>query len=282
MVRGIYTGASSMVSKMIEMNVIANNLANVNTTGFKRDQTLFKAFPEMLIRRTNDNGVHSFPLGSWDTRPVVGKLGTGVETNELYTRREQGSLTQTRNNLDIALEGKKGFFVILTGQGERYSRNGSFTINKEGLLVTKEGDLVLGKKGPIYVKHNNILVSDRGEVHVDENLQEDKKRPVQAKENSFKNAILLDELQIVDFPRTRYLKKEGHSFFSSTNESGKSFELIKQRPLVKQGFLENSNVNAINEMVQMITVQRAYEASQKTITAHDDLLDKLINKMTRV
>lgn len=282
MVRGIYTGASSMAARVAEMNVVANNLANVNTVGYKRDQSLQKAFPEMLIRRVNDNGVHSFPLGSWDARPIVGRLGTGVEVNEVYTQRRQGSLLPTGNPFDLALEGDRGFFVILTDQGERYTRNGAFTINGDGILVTKDGFPVMGQKGILNLKHHNVLINKRGEIYVNHEFEEDEDRPVQLEENSFSQSVLRDTLRVVDFELPRYLKKEGNSFYKDTEESGEAFEMEENRSIVREGFLEASNVNVVREMVKMIEVQRAYEASQKTITAHDMALDKLINQMTRL
>ena len=281
MVRGIYTGASAMAAKSLQMNVIANNLANVNTTGYKRDEMLFKAFPEMLINRINDNGVHKFPLGSWDKRPVVGKLGTGVEVNEVYTQNYKGNLQQTSNPLDLALSGDQGYFSIQTPAGERYTRNGSFTIGKEGILMTQEGYPILGTKGIIKVKHGNFLVSNNGEVLVNDLLQEPPDLTVQDSANAFESANIIDKLKLVDFPRVRFLKKEGHSLFAATNESGEAEALTTAESFVRQGYLENSNVNVIREMVNMIEVQRAYEASQKSITSHDSLLQQLINNMSR-
>ena len=267
-----------MVGKMTEMDTIANNLANVNTVGYKRDETLYKAFPEMLIRRVNDDGVRTFPLGSYDLRPVVGKLGTGVEVNEIYTQKGQGPLQTTDNPLDLALEGK-GYFAVQTDSGERYTRNGSFLINKDNVLVTKEGHPVLGERGIITLKNNNFIINDQGQIYINDSLNNPEERPVQLRENGFENARLLDTLKVVDFSFDRYLKKVGSSFFRSTEESG-SAQIIKQnRPLIKQGMLEMANVNAVREMVKMIEVQRAYEASQKTITSHDGTLDKLINQM---
>ncbi|MDH4128368.1 MAG: flagellar hook-basal body protein, partial [Spirochaetota bacterium] len=134
MVRGLYTGVSGMLSEWHRMDVVANNLANLNTTGFKRDDAIFKSFPEMLIRRLDDNGVVKVPNGSYDIAPFVGKMGTGVELNEVYTRHEQGIIRNTGNDFDLALDGK-GYFVVKTDRGDRYTRNGSFLIDKDGFLV---------------------------------------------------------------------------------------------------------------------------------------------------
>jgi len=281
MVRGLYTGASGMAARIHQMDVVSNNLANVNKTAFKRDETVFKSFPEMVIRRQDDDGVRQFPLGSRDKAPVVGKIGTGVEVNEVYTHLNQGSLKATENPLDFALEGK-GFFVVKSDKGLRYTRNGSFTINDNGTLVTKHGWPVMGKNGEIQIKHNNFSVNKKGEIWVDKDMNADSQRPVQDRENGFTKPVLIDNIKLVDFDFERHLEKNGDSFFKETEIAGAPRELSISDVAVKQGFRELSNVNAVREMVHMIEVQRSYEASQKTIQAHDGALNKLINSMAVV
>ncbi len=158
MVRGLYTGASGMIAQEARLDAIANNLANVDKTAYKKDLTLFKAFPDMIIRRLNDDGLGITPAGSYDTMPFVGKLGTGVEVNEVYTIYEQGSLMRTENPFDVALDGK-GFFTVMTERGERYTRNGAFTLNKDGILVTHNGLPVLGQNGIIKLQKNNFMIN---------------------------------------------------------------------------------------------------------------------------
>ena len=136
-----------MQAQQHRLNALSNNLANVDLTGYKRDTSVHKAFPEMLIRRFNDDGVHQFPIGSVDSAPIVGKLGTGVEYNESYTVFEQGALKETSNPFDIALDGD-GFFTIQTNHGERFTRNGSFILGKEGFLLTQRGLSRSGREWP--------------------------------------------------------------------------------------------------------------------------------------
>lgn len=278
MVRGLYTGASGMLAQMSNLDVIANNLANMDQIGYKRDTTVFKSFPEMLIRRQNDNGVVTFPLGSYDTMPVTGKLGTGVEVNEVYTELEQGGMKQTENPLDLALDGK-GYFTIQTKDGLRYTRNGGFVVNKDSYLVTKEGDYVLGENGPIQIKQNNFSITDQGEVVVNGDLQPDMQRLVSSTENDWKNPQTIDKLRIVDFNQPRALKKQGNSMFVATEESLPEIPASDYK--VKEGFLEISNVNPVIEMVRMIEVQRIYEANQKTLQTSDAELGRLINETGR-
>ena len=277
MVRGLYTGASGMLSQSIRMDVISNNLANVDKTGFKKDITVFKSFPEMLIRRQNDNGLVKFPLGSYDKMPVVGRLGTGVEVNEVFTDFQQGSLKKTENPFDFAIEGK-GFFVVQTPRGLRYSRNGSFLIDKDNFLVTKDGYKVLGEKGFIKVQNNNFVVNEKGEIIVNSDLAN--RKVVSNTENGWENAQIIDKFKIVTFREPRELKKEGNSFYYETEFSGPPMQ-PRETVHIRQGFLETSNVNIVKEMVNMIEVQRAYEANSKSVTSHDTALNKLINDMAR-
>jgi flagellar basal-body rod protein FlgG len=290
MIRGLYTGASGMKAEQNRMDVIANNLANADLTGFKRDTVSFKAFPELLIRRLDDDGVRKLPMGSVDIAPVVGKLGTGVETNEVYTDFSQGSPKPTENAFDFALEGR-GFFSVLTPEGERYTRNASFTLGPESLLVTKDGYPVLDESGEfIRVKANNFVVDEDGKIFINRRFQENDERLVSMTENEWEDTIELGRLKIVDFTSgpagqrgDRYLKKQGNSFWRESEDSGPATVVAEgRRPKVHQGFIEAANVNPVTEMVQMIEVNRAYEANQKTIQTHDSLLGRLINEVMRV
>jgi len=281
-VRGLFTGASGMVVQMDRMDEIANNLANVDLTGYKKDTAIQKAFPEMLMHRLNDDGVHVFPVGSVDTTPLVGKLGTGVETNEVFTNFSQGAMKQTENDFDMALEGP-GFLVVQTPLGERMTRNGSFVLNSDGYLVTSSGDYVMGENGPIKLKKNNFVVDQDGVVWQNATFAADDKRLVSQAENTWDNLQRVDRLQIVDVKRDRYLQKQGNSYWQSTDASGPPDILpAGARPKVRQGFLEGSNVNPVQEMVEMIEVNRAYDANQKTVQTEDALIGKLWNEVVKV
>ena len=281
MVRGLYTGASGMTAQMHRLDSIANNLANVDLNGYKRDTTITKAFPELLMRRMNDDGVYVFPIGSVDTTPIVGRLGTGVEVNEVYTVFEQGAMKQTENDFDLALEGP-GFLTVLTAQGERLTRNGAFLVDVDGYLVTKNGDRVLGEEGPIRLKKNNFVIDEDGTVWQNATFAADDRRLVSQAENQWENIERVDRLRIVDVKRERYLKKQGDSYWRTTEESGDAQVIADSRPRVRQGFLEGANVNPVQEMVEMIEVNRAYDANQKTIQTEDSLISKLWNEVVKV
>jgi flagellar basal-body rod protein FlgF len=276
MLRGIYTGARGMIAQQERLDVVANNLANVDKTGFKKDLAVFKAFPDMLIRRENDNGLGVTPAGSYDTMPYVGKLGTGVEVNEVYTDFDQGSLQRTENDFDLALDGR-GFFTVKTERGERYTRNGAFTINQDGVLMTHNGYPVMGENGIIRVQQNNFIVNERGEVLV--NGAVDPTTVVSMANNDWSQPVVLDRLKLVDFEKIREIKKEGDSLWKETEFSGPPIPPGEMK--VVQGFLEKSNVNMVREMVDMIEVQRSYEANQKTVQTHDTELGRLINEVAR-
>lgn len=277
MLRGLYTGASGMVVQMHAMNTIANNLANVDTTGYKRDETVMKAFPQMLIRRLGDNGVYTFPFGSIDTAPVVGELGTGAAVNEVYTVFKEGPLKQTGDSFNLAIQGR-GFFTIKTPEGVRYTRNGTFLIDKQGMLVTQQGNPVLGDKGPIYLKKNNFIVNQDGRIYQNAKYAGGPHQLVGPNENTWKNRELVDRLKIVAFNDRRYLKKQGSSLWKATDFSGPPKPVdLGGKTKIEQGFLETSNVNPVTAMVDMIKVNRAYEANQKTIQTQDALAGKLIN-----
>jgi len=278
MERGLYISATGMTAQQWRMDAVSNNLANVDLNGYKRDEAVHKAFPEMLMRRFDDDGVYKMPFGSMDTAPIVGKIGMGVEQNEFYTEFTQGALKETTNPFDLAME-DKGFFAIQTPQGERYTRNGAFVLGKEGYIETKDGFPVLGEHGPIQVKANNFSVDEAGRVWVNEEFQNDPGRLVSMEENSWKKTTLLDTLKVVNFDQPRYLAKQGNSQWVDTENSGPAVDIeATKRPKVRQGFVEGANVNPVTEMVQMIEINRAYENNSKMIQTHDSLMGKLINE----
>jgi flagellar basal-body rod protein FlgF len=296
MIRGIYIGTSGMQAQEHRLDAIANNLANVDLTGYKKDLSITKSFPEMLVRRSHDSGVYRLPIGSFDTSPIVGKMGTGVEYNETFTAFEQGSLKETGNSFDIALGNNdsvkaKGFFVIETPYGERYTRNGSFTLGKEGYMVTKDGYRVMGENGPIRVKENNFKIDIDGNILYNAAYDLDNVNElVSERGNDWAQTELLDRIKVVHFydimeqDAERYLVKQGNSMWAATELSGEPVLLEKgspDRPQVLQGFLEASTVNAINEMVNMISVNRAYEANQKSVQAADGVIEQILNKVLR-
>lgn len=248
MIRGLYTSASGMLAQQAKNDVSANNLANVNTTGFKKDNAVFRAFPEMLVSRVND------PVKGQQPRPVLGSLGTGVVLDEVVTDQTQGSLLATDNPFNLALAGE-GYFVINRGGADVYTRNGDFGLDPQGYLVNNTGDRVQGQKGNIRVEGKEFRVNADGTVWVDEKQ--------------------IDVLRVVSFMDPKGITKVGDSYFTGGQP-------LPVRPNIKAGFLETSNVNPVTEMVNLITIMRGYETNQKAIQAHDQTLDKAVNEVGRV
>ncbi len=263
MIRGWYTGASGMNAQQYRLDAISNNLANVDTAGYKKDITVTKSFSELLLRRREFDGIYENPFGSADAAPIIGKLGLGVETNENFTDFSEGSLKLTNTATDFALHGK-GFFVIQTPDGERYTRNGNFMIGKEGILETKDGYPVLGENGIIRLEDDKFKVNEDGIIVTQDNQ-------------------VVDRFRVVRFDNERYLKKVGNSFWIETDISGPGHIAEgEERPQFIQNYMETSNVNIVNEMVRMIEVNRAYEANQKTIQSEDSMMNTLWNRVAAV
>ena len=256
MIRGWYIGASGMNAQQERLNAISNNLANVDTAGYKRDVTVSKEFSQLLLRRVEADGVYKTANGSYDVAPIVGKLGMGVETNENYTQFEQGSFRDTHTATDFALGGE-GFFAVQTPNGERYTRNGNFILGKEGILETKEGYPVMGENGIIRLEDDKFHLDQDGMLYT-------------------KEGDLIDRVKIVRFDNERYLKKMGDNLWNANAISGEAYIAEgMERPRIIQNYLEMSNVNVVNEMVKMIEVNRAYEANQKSIQSEDSMMSTL-------
>jgi flagellar basal-body rod protein FlgG len=154
----------------------------------------------------------------------------------------------------------KGFFSVETPNGERYTRSGEFTLDSEGFITTKEGYKVQGQNGPIQVDGENIIINEDGQV--------------------FSDGIEIDALKLVDFNDYALLKKEGDALYIDL--SGDAGNIKESEGLVLQGSFEASNVNSVKMMVEMITMLRSYEANQKVIKTHDELLGKSVNEIGRV
>ena len=251
MLRGLYTASSGMITQTKIMDVLANNLANVNTVGYKRDVVVTSPFPNFEVTRHGG-----------DNTPPNGKIGTmdyGVVVDTFHTNFEEGAFSQTNGKLDFAIDGN-GFFVVNTPNGQRYTRDGSFTLSKDGYLVTQEGYIVEGENGPIQLSQGDISVDEMG--------------------NIINNGQLVDRLRIVDFDNYDGLRKEGNNLFFIDNSA--NVQVIPATGKIKQGFLEQSNVNSVKEMVNMISVMRNYESNQKVVIAFDETLGKAVNEVGKV
>ena len=275
MVRGLYTAWTGMINEQKRLDVISNNLANSATTAYKKEGMTSKAFSDVLAIKVDDPTVHF-------QNQNIGKMSLGVKVGETYFDYSQGNLRETGNTYDLALEGN-GFFTLrmLDKNGQehiRFTRDGNFAVTNEGLLVTKDGDAVLDANlQEIYIPVDEAQLSvgfdSLGNVTV--------------------NGEIIAKLNIVDFSNTDYVLKYGENMFELVQEpvsysmndltaDGEGNLLKSATAVVHQGFEEMSNVNVINEMVQMITISRSYEANQKMIQTVDSTLDKVINEVGKV
>ncbi|MBQ3513302.1 MAG: flagellar hook-basal body protein [Lachnospiraceae bacterium] len=275
MVRGLYTAWTGMVNEQKRLDVISNNLANSATTAYKKEGMTSKAFSDVLAIKVDDPTVHF-------QNQNIGTMSLGVKVGETYFDYSQGNLRETGNTYDLAFEGD-GFFTLrmLDKNGEehiRFTRDGNFAVTNEGLLVTKDGDAVLDSNlQEIYIP----VDEDQLSVTFD------------ALGNISVNGEMIAQLNIVDFSNTDYVLKYGENMFELVQEpvsysmndltaDGAGSLLKSATGIVHQGFEEMSNVNVINEMVQMITISRSYEANQKMIQTIDSTLDKVINEVGKV
>lgn len=277
MIRGIYTSASSMLVETIRQDMIANNLANVDTVGYKRDQGVFKELPSMVITRVNDGEL--YPPRPFANSPKIGKLGTGVILDESYTDFSIGKFQYTANDLDCALENPKAFFLTETANGMRYSRDGVFTINQDGYLTNMNGDYVMAEPEPPRNPEERVLVGEDGTPNPELEIGR-----VQVGQTD--RLILDSEGRVLVNGQPRYrivqgLASDRKAFRKeNTNNFIRAYGDVQRADgKVKTGYVEKPNFSLVEEMVKMIEVSRAYEANSKCIQAHDSLLDKVVNSV---
>jgi len=280
MIRGLYTATSGMLCQEAKTDIIANNLANANTAGFKKDKVIFKDFPSMLLHRINDPNkkLHELKV---DPAPYVGSMGTGAIVDQVYNDKTQGDFRETGNSMDLALMGN-GFFTVKTQNGPALTRNGAFKIGASGRLSTLDGLPVLAKRagGPsnptLAIDKDGNLSSDVIEVSVPENA---KSFNVTKDGTVYIDGNAEYKLLVTDFKDPNRLLKRGKNLFFPKKGSGEG--LTSNNTEVLQGKLENSNVSSIESMVKLITAQRSYEANQRVITSEDQLLGKAVNDLGR-
>lgn len=226
---GLYAACSGLMARTQALDIVANNLANLNTAGYKRETEFYEALTAAMP------GTGSGNLGALNS--AVNQYGVLSGQSLVMS---PGNLNQTGNSLDLAIEGD-GFFVLNTPQGVRYTRNGSFSVDKAGHLVSSEGYQVLGAKGPITLPPGKVTVSNDGTISVGDTL--------------------IAKLQLVQFPPNTPLKAESNANFSAP--AGAAKPLTESN--VREGFLEGSNVDPVDEEVNLVTLQR-----------HSDFLTKAI------
>jgi len=234
-----------------QLDVIANNVANVNTAGFKADASLFE---EYLM-----SGAHEDNFVGGDRRVSY------VQDRGTYRDLSQGAAEQTKNPLDVAIDGG-GYLVVQTAGGERYTRDGGLQLNGQGQLVTAAGNPVLGTSGPIVFQptDHDINVAEDGTITV--------------LEGNGRADALRGKLRLVSFADAQKILKEGSNLYSA----GEGAAQADTKSMVRQGFIEKSNVSAVGEMSRMIEVTRAYTQISTMLQQESDLHKTAIEKLSEV
>lgn len=257
MLRSLYTAATGMEAQELRMDVIANNLANAGTTGFKKVRAEFEDLLSETIRSP------SAPEANGGTEPAPLQVGLGVRTGSTSRSFTIGDMIGTNNPLDFAIEGD-GFFRVLRPNGElAYTRAGNFRVDAEGRLVTQRGEMI---DPEITIPHDTIDLQVRGDG------------TVMAKVEGSEGFREIGQIELTTFVNPNGLLAMGGNLFQATEAAG---EAVYARPGemgaggIAQGFLEGSNVQAVEEMIAMIATQRAYELNSKVIQTADQMLQRL-------
>lgn len=262
--KGIFVSSSGAIAQSLKLDTIANNLANVSTPGFKRDQQTFKEYLTANEKPSDVMQVPRIPASVESFYDMQGGDKSYVDQAGTYTDFSQGTLRASGNPLDIAIDGK-GFFEVDTPQGLRMTRNGEFKIDSGGKLVTKDGYPVL-RAAPAGTEPSErvIQITGQGALQIAENG------------DLFEGGNPLGKLSLIDVVNKDSLHKVGHGLYTFKQNMRPEVTDL-QNPSLKQGFVELSNVNVVQEMTDMITTTRLFESNQKAIQAYDSMNEKLIN-----
>lgn len=240
MIKGIFASGSGMQPRLMRLDVIANNIANADTTGYKKDSIFVQIMKNAGIAQSTGQGEMA-----------------GLDVKE-FTDFAEGSLRPTNSPLDVAIQGE-GFFVLNTPDGIRYTRNGNFRINDSGDVVDANGFNLMGSGGNISipgsekVQQNDLLITKAGEIQL--------------------GNTTIAKLRIVNFTDQQGMLKTAGTMFK-TDEQPKDVGMGDQKTMIRQGYLEESNVEALTEMVQLVELTRGFETDQRTMRYQDSTLEK--------
>jgi flagellar basal-body rod protein FlgG len=243
---GLYSTYTGLKARAEMLEVISNNLANTNTTAFKGDESFLRVFNRALSEST--------------VAPLDRVINDSAVVQGTAINFSNGSFLKTGRDLDVALEGD-GFLAVETPAGIRYTRNGNFHMNSKGQLLTSDGFPVLGDKGAIQLPRGTVSISQEGEIQVGPNR--------------------VDKLKIVDFKDRKRLEKMGSSLFQPV--AGGIQEEAAKGMMVRQGFLEQSNINPVRQMTEMLSILRQFESLQKSLNMIMNVLnERAINQVGKI
>jgi len=252
----MYSALFGAMSNEVRLDTIANNLANVNTTGFKKEAYSFQdTFQRFATDYLTDSRTNLRAEEPWPRAYVMAR----TRLAEQYSDQSQGSLQATGNSLDIALVGS-GYMKVRTPEGDMLTRNGSFQLAADGRLITEQGYEVLGSGGSALTlpRDNKLTIDTNGRIMAD--------------------GTEVGVLDLVDVSDPRSLQKQGKNLFG-IRKGSKATEVPATDVAVQQGYLEKSNVEIVTELVNMMEAQRAFEINQKIMTTTDGMESLVINKV---
>lgn len=274
--KNIWVPLSGQVAQQRKVETIANNVANANTVGFKKDQLVFKEHLTALTKGVEDIDIPRNEFSPADFYHTQGAENAMVAVDGSFTVYDQGQFIPTNNPLDIALQGE-GFIEVLTPNGVRFTRKGNFSLNRDGELVTDQGFRVLSSlnasqeslRDPASI--NSFPKPEERVLRVPTNS----KLTVSLEGDIFTKEGVVGKISVIEFKDKHALRKEGNSLYMTPDETNINRTDIKTS--VNQGFLEGSNVNAIEEMSELIKAHRHFESIQKAINAYDQISGKAAN-----
>lgn len=254
MLDGFKSATQGLMAMSVKQDVIANNLANASTAGFRKEGLIISSFTDIMDRECEG-------LERTSSETMSGhQLQTATDLkHSSATFMSQGALKETGSSFDLALDdGGQGMFTIKTPRGIEFTRSGKFRLNNEGFLVTPDGSQLMGHNGPIRATGNDFKVADNGVVSID--------------------GRQVDKILVSVFEDSGDLKRAGSTAFNAGTPRVRASTDFR----IKQGYLEMSNVNALQEMVSLMQVMRNFEANQKALSAHDQRLQKAVSELGRV
>lgn len=276
MQNGFYSATGGMITQFNRLDVISNNLANTNTNAFKRDDVvigdflrLYEELKEELPLKNHTRAAARFLNRTLNRVPIV---------VEEYTDMNIGGFSKTENPLDLALSNKNAFFAIQTPNGIRYTRDGSFSLNNDGILVTKQGFPVLSSDGiddggiiNINLSSNNVEISKDGSIYVRE-----------LDSANIGNPEPIGTIAVVNFTNAKYLQKVGNNLYELPQERLHERQNINNSNVLMSGFIEKSNINPVTEMTALISTNRLVDMYSKVMKTHqDDLNTEAITKLAQ-
>lgn len=293
--KDLWVSVSGAIAAQKNVETIANNVANANTPGFKRDQLSFKEQLTALTKGTDDVDLPSKEFSPEDFYRSYGAEDAYVKVDGSYTIHDQGQLTPTNNPLDLGLSGQ-GFFEVLTPAGVRFTRKGTFSIDKNGTLVTDQGFPVLSKgnlQAPLNIQapaattlagNQVIKQGEEGRAPAGQQPSNDDRKinigngrvSITPQGEVFISGNKVADLSVIEFKDQHTLRKEGNSLYINDDAANM---LAANKTAVHQGFLEESNVNAVTEMSNLIKANRQFESIQRAIKAYDSITGRSVNEI---